>query len=177
MIGLTSVFESLPDIFTLVVLQLVVIKYFEATGILLFPVAGSFGEQPYVLPILILAIIPSIQMFSIIHLFVKDELSKPYITLAKSKGYTRTYIFFIHLIRNIIPNIFNHSKSVILLLLSSLIVLERLFNLQGLNTYLFTYPEPNIIAFSLIMLYLPIFGFYLLINGVTVWKTGQRVEM
>lgn len=171
-----SLLESLPDLFIIIVMQFGVLYYFNQTGTLLFPVASTGQNKSYVLPILALALIPTLMVYKVILFLVRDELGKLYVNLAKSKGFSKTYIFFRHIMRNIAPSIFSHSKSVVLLLLSSMVIFERIFNINGIFTYIITYPEPNVIAFTLILFYLPIFLLYALVTLMINKTTGQRLE-
>lgn len=173
---LLSLLESLPDLFIIIVIQFGVLSYFQQTGILLFPVASTGQNQSYILPILALTLIPTLMIYKVILFLVHDELAKPYVNLAKSKGFTQSYIFFQHLLRNILPSIFTHSKSITLILLSSMVIFERIFNINGIFTYIITYPQPNIIAFTLILFYLPIFLCYALATLLIEKFTGQRLE-
>lgn len=171
-----SLLESLPDLFIIVVIQFGVLLYFKQTGTLLFPVAGTGQNKSYLLPIAALALIPSVMVYKVILFLIKDELDKPYVNLARSKGFSKSYIFFRHILQNGAPSIFSHSKSVVLLLLSSMVIFERIFNINGIFTYIISYPEPNIIAFTLILFYLPIFLLYALITAAIRKTTGQRLE-
>lgn len=171
-----SLLESLPDLFIIIVIQFSVIYYFKQTGTLLFPVAGSSQNNTYFLPIISLALIPSIMIYRINLHLVNEEWKKPYIELAKSKGFNKSYIFFTHVLRNIAPSIFSHSKSIVLYLLSSMVIFEKLFNIYGIFTFITSYPNPNVIAFTLIMFFLPVFFLYALITTLIEKNTGQRLE-
>lgn len=171
-----SLLEALPDLFIIIVMQFGVLFYFKQTGTLLFPVAATGQNKSYMLPILALALIPTLMVYKVILFLVRDELGKSYVNLAKSKGFSQTYVFFSHILRNITPSIFSHSKSVVLLLLSSMVIFERIFNINGIFTYIITYPQPNVIAFTLILFYLPIFLLYALVTLVINKTTGQRLE-
>jgi len=107
---------------------------------------------------------------------VNEEWKKPYIELAKSKGFNKRYIFFSHVLRNIVPSLFSHSKTIVLYLLSSMVIFEKLFNVYGIFTFITSYPNPNVIAFTLIMFFLPVFILYALITTLIEKNTGQRLE-
>jgi len=174
--NVVSFLESLPDLFIIMVIQFSVIYYFKQTGILLFPVAGSSQDNTYFLPIITLALIPSFMIFRINLHLVNEEWTKSYVELARSKGFNKTDIFISHVLRNMMPSIFSHSKSIVLYLLSSMVIFEKLFNIYGIFTFMISYPSPNIIAFTLIMFFLPIFFLYALITMLIENKTGQRLE-
>ncbi|WP_282019413.1 ABC transporter permease subunit [Planomicrobium okeanokoites] len=171
-----SLLEALPDLFIIIVIQFAVLFYFKQTGTLLFPVASTGQNKSYMLPILALALIPSLMVYKVILFLVKDELEKPYVNLAKGKGISKSMLFFRHILRNIIPSIFSHSKSILLLLLSSMVIFEQIFNINGIFTFIITYPEPNVIAFTLIMFYMSIFLLYALVTLLIGKTTGQRLE-
>jgi peptide/nickel transport system permease protein len=173
---LVSLLESLPDLFIIMVIQFSVIYYFKKTGTLLFPVAGSSQNNTYFLPIISLALIPSFMIFRINLHLVNEEWKKEYVVLARSKGFNKSRIFFSHVLRNMTPSIFSHSKTIVLYLLSSMVIFERLFNIHGIMTYMISYPSPNIIAFTLIMFFIPIFFIYALITTLIEKNTGQRLE-
>lgn len=173
---LASLLESLPDLFIIMIIQLSVIYYYKQTNVLLFPVAGTGNNRSYFLPTIALALIPTFMIFKVILFLATEEMEKQYVVLAKSKGINKTSIYFRHVIRNILPSIFTHSKSIILLLLSSLVIFELIFNIHGIIMYILTYPQPEVIAFTLIMVYLPIFFLYAIITAILEKNTGQRLE-
>lgn len=172
----TNLLESTPDIFILIVIQYSVIFILKETGVLLFPIVGS-QEKVYFVPIVTLSILPTIMLFRIIYLLVSDEYGKPYVDLIKSRGMSKHSIFFIHVLRNISFSLLNHSKSIILFLLSSLIVFERLFNIYGITHFILSFSQMDVICFSLIMFYLPVFVLLILIRLFVDWKTGQKVAI
>lgn len=171
-----SVLESLPDLFIIMVIQFSVIFYFKQSDTLLFPVAGSSQSNTYLLPIATLAMIPSFMIFRINLHLVRDEWDKSYVELARSKGFNKTEIFFYHVLRNITPSIFSHSKTIVLYLLSSMVIFEKLFNIYGIFTFITSYPNPNIIAFTLILFFVPVFMIYAVITSFIEKYTGQRLE-
>ncbi|MGE6488585.1 ABC transporter permease subunit [Paenisporosarcina sp. NPDC076898] len=171
-----SLLESLPDLFIIMLIQFSVILYFKQSGHLLFPVAGSSQNQTYFLPVVTLALIPSFMIFRINLHLVSDEWTKSYVELAKSKGFNKTEIFFYHVLRNIAPSIFSHSKTIVLYLLSSMVIFEKLFNIYGIFTFITSYPNPNVIAFTLILFFVPVFLLYAVITSLIEKYTGQRLE-
>ena len=173
---IVSFLESLPDLFIIMVIQFSVIYYFKQTGTLLFPVAGSSQNNTYFLPIIALALIPSLMIFRINLILVNEEWKKSYVQLARSKGLNRTTTFFSHVLRNITPSMFSHSKTIVLYLLSSMVIFEKLFNIYGIFTFIMSYPNPNIIAFTLILFFLPIFFLYVIITMSIEKNMGQRLE-
>jgi peptide/nickel transport system permease protein len=173
LLKILSLLESIPDIFIIIIIQFTVIVTFKRTGVLLAPVAG--GNDPvYTLPIVTLSILPTIFIFKLLLLLVHDELTKPYVELAESKGLGKAYVFSMHVIRNFAASMMNHMKSFILILLSNLIVFERLFNIYGITHFILAFPQIDVICFSLILFYLPIFILLTAIGIFIKIKTGQE---
>lgn len=171
-----ALLESTPDLLIILVIQATILAVLEDTGILLFSVAATAQNPSYFLPIFALSLIPALMFYKITLFLVNDELKKSYVDLAKGKGFSTSTIFFKHIFRNITPSLFSHSKSILLILLSSMFVFERLFNISGLFTYLIRYPEPNVVAFALILFYVPVFLLYIVFSEVIARTTGQRLE-
>lgn len=171
-----SLLEALPDLFIIMIIQFGVLIYYKQTGTLLFRIVSLGDNRTYIFPIIALALIPSIMIYKVILFLVKEEMEKTYVNFVKGSGFSQTYIFFRHILRNIAPSIVSHSKSILLLLLSSMVIFEYIINIKGIFTFIIENPTPNVIAFTLILFYLPIFLIYALI---TVWierTTAQRLE-
>ncbi len=173
---IVSLLESLPDLFIIMIIQFSVIYYLNVTGDLLFPVAGSSRTKTYFLPIIALSLIPAFMIYRINLHLVNEEWEKSYVELARSKGHNKTFIFFNHVLRNITPSLFSHSKMIVLYLLSSMVIFEKLFNIYGIFTFIITYPNPNVIAFTLIMFFVPVFVLYAIITNLIEKQTGKRLE-
>ena len=90
----------------------------------------------------------------------EDELDKEYVLLATSIGIKKSGILVFHVFRNAIIHVFFQSKSTVWFMLSNLFVLEVLFNMSGIMTFLLQNLNPQIFTISLIVFFLPIFLFY-----------------
>jgi peptide/nickel transport system permease protein len=157
---LLFIFESLPDLLIIVVLQLTIIKIYQKTGLLLFSIASLPDEKAYALPIICLSVLPMIQFYKIMILVFEEELDKNYVELAKGKGLKASWILLVHVLRNAIIQLFYHSKSIIWFMLSNLLILEYLFNILGITRFLFDYMTPPIFTVGLYILFIPLFFIY-----------------
>lgn len=175
-IKMASLLESLPDLFIIIVIQFSVLFYFKQTGIQLFSTIATAQNRSYLLPVVALTLIPALMIYKVVLFLVNEEMEKSYIQLARGIGFDKTQLFFTYVLRNITPSIVLQSKSVIIILLSSMVIFEKLFNINGIFTFIISYPEPEIIAFSLILIYLPIFIVYTFLIESIYRKTGQRLE-
>ncbi|MFL0364662.1 ABC transporter permease subunit [Pseudobacillus sp. 179-B 2D1 NHS] len=135
--NLLTAVESIPDIMIFLIIQLSVIYFYKLTGVTLFSIADSGNGRPYILPVICLAIIPTIQLTKMSINYLHEESKKTYIEFAYAKGIGKNAIFYKHLFRNIVPLLFYHSKPVFLFMLSSMFVIEYMFNLNGYMSFLF----------------------------------------
>ncbi|MGN7942248.1 ABC transporter permease subunit [Metabacillus sp. 22489] len=152
--------DAIPDLLIISLLQLFVITFFKKTGILLAKISGFGHESSVLLPIIILSV-PSITYFTKVSLLsVKNEVIKNYILLAKSKGLSNTFIFSRHIFRNILYELFINSKTLIWSMLSTLVIIEYLFQNQGIFHFLLSYREPEVFVLVMLLIYLPFFVCY-----------------
>ncbi len=148
--------ESLPDVFILAVVQIGVIWLYKKTDFLIMDVA-SF-DRIYAMPILVLSILPSFLFYRIMLQVFEEEMEKPYVELAQTKGIDSTMILLVHVLRNAILPIYFHSRSIVWFALSNLFIMEVIFNLNGLIRFIYEHPTPEIFTISVLLLFVPIFS-------------------
>lgn len=150
-----NILESLPDLFFVLLIQLIVIWIYKKTNWLMTPPFSTIQGKIYLLPILSLAILPTIYLYKIILLDYKTELTKGYIEFAVAKGLPHLYILYKHVLSNVLLSIFYNAKAIFLFMISNMIVLEFLFNSFGLLKFLINHPTPEIMSVGIIILMLP----------------------
>ncbi|MQR93886.1 ABC transporter permease subunit [Fictibacillus phosphorivorans] len=133
--GLLTLFESLPDLFIVVLLQVCIVALYKKTG-LLIPFYNDYNNPIYLLPILVLSIVPTIQLFKITLLLMREEQHKPYVTVARAMGLGRFYITLKHVFRNILTSLLQYSKTIFVFMLSNLFIVEYVYNLNGIMSLL-----------------------------------------
>ncbi|MGV3489669.1 MAG: ABC transporter permease subunit [Tuberibacillus sp.] len=148
--------QSIPDIFYLILFQILVITIYSKTHFLLFEIA-QYDQRIYALPIIILTILPTLQMTQILILNFEDEMDEPYVEFAVSKGLKKWRVLFIHIFRNALASFLTHLKTIFWFALSNLIMVEVLLNMDGFVNFLFEYGPltPDIMSYGLIMLVVP----------------------
>ena len=166
--------EAIPDILIIVVVQLAFIALYRKTGILLFEVVGAF-ERPIILPLVTFAILPSLFLYRIMLLDFEEEWSRPYVELARGKGITKGRILIKHITRNSLLSLVNHSKSLILLLLTNLVMLEIIFNLYGITWFIITYISGQVVIFSVLMIFIPLYITESFVRRIITHFTGEEV--
>ncbi|HEU5141090.1 MAG TPA: ABC transporter permease subunit [Bacillales bacterium] len=175
---ISFILESLPDILIIALLQLGVIWFYQKTGALVFNIA-AYGEasEPVVLPIIVMTVLPTIMLYRLMLLDFRNEEEKPYVELAKSLGLKRQTILLVHIFRNAVIHIFIDSKFILWMMLSNLLIVEYLFNLQGVIHFMLGDPSPLIFTVGLFLLFVPIFVFMAIGQSVIEKLTARKVEM
>lgn len=149
--------ESVPDIVVAALVQMLVIFLLKTYDIELFRVASYMENKAYALPIITLAILPMVSLFKILLLMIEEEFAKDYVIFLKSKGIRKTAILFVHILPNIMPTTFHHTKVIIWATLSSQFIIERIFNVHGISFFILESFTPMTIAASLILVFTPFF--------------------
>ncbi|WP_108670376.1 ABC transporter permease [Peribacillus acanthi] len=160
--------EGLPDLFILFLLQMGLLKLYKDYGIKIFSLYGIAETKPYVFPMIINSILPSLFFAQYLLKVMEEEMEKHYILLGKAKGLSRVYIFQNYLLRNIFPVVMIHFKTIIFMVLTNLVLVEHMFVLDGYIHELyvilsFNSHNPLAIVFYVLMLMIPIFVFELLL--------------
>lgn len=158
------ILESIPDVFILVIVQIAVIWVYKETNILVMDVAAY--ERIYTMPILILSVLPSFLFYRIMLQVFEEELERPYVMLARTKGIESSVILISHVFRNAILSIYFHSKSIVWFALSNLFIMELVFNLNGVTRFIYEHPTPEIFTVSTLLLFIPIFIVLSLYQGL-----------
>ncbi|XXM72385.1 ABC transporter permease subunit [Lysinibacillus sphaericus] len=171
------VVSSLPDIFIIAVLQLSVILFFKSTGVLLIDVASTGENQVTLFPAVTLSILPTFFFLGLLVSFLNEEEHLSYVELAKSKGLNKYRILFIHMIRNILISLTYHGKQIVWMMLSNLLILEYLFNVFGVTSFLFSYNSPSIFAITAILLFLPIYTLLKSLQMIIKKRIGKEMSL
>ncbi|XKK33990.1 ABC transporter permease subunit [Bacillus sp. A17A.1] len=128
--------ESIPDLLLIFASQLFFVWLYKQIGLNIVNIYAYGGNQAYFLPIISMSVVPTLHFFRIMVLFLLDEQQKPYVDFAYSKGLSKRYIIFVHLFRNIIYHLFNHLQSTFLFMISSLLLVEAAFNINGYMSFI-----------------------------------------
>ncbi|WML40019.1 ABC transporter permease subunit [Neobacillus sp. OS1-2] len=156
--------ESVPDLMFILLLQMAVILIYQKTGIKLAQVV-SVREKAVLLPIISISIPISFYITKILIHHIEEELEKSYISLAVAKGLSFPHILNLHVLRNIADGMFGASKTIFWSMLSTLLVIDYLFNMNGLLRVMGTGRDPFIIG--CLMIFVPFFILYRLYEWIS----------
>lgn len=152
-----SMLDSIPDLLLIYSFQLLVIYLYKKTGMIFFNFAALPGEKIYFLPLVCLSIYPAVFLFRLTITLFEEEFTKNYITLAKGKGIRMTMILYKHILPNVTVSLVNHSKNIIWFMLTNLLILERMFNIPGITSFILEYLSPEVFVIGLLLLFIPTF--------------------
>lgn len=152
--------EAIPDIFIITVLQFIIIAILKETNVRIFKVASFGDEKAVVLPVICLTIPAAVYLLRILIKTIQEEFDKPYAELAKAIGNSPFKILVFHISRNAFHKMMITSKTLIWSILSSLVIIEYIFNYPGIMSFLLTYPSPEIFLAAVAILFLPFFIVY-----------------
>ena len=168
-------FESVPDVLVILSAQLLVLTLYKHTGILFFEIASVDMERAFLLPVLVLAILPTVQLFRMSILSFETEERKDYVTLARSIGLGKLVILTFHILRNAVISVFFQSKKTIWFMLSNLFVLELLFNIAGITRFLKSTLQPKMFTIAVLSIFIPLFVFYT-VGEIVLSKKANKGE-
>jgi peptide/nickel transport system permease protein len=97
------------------------------------PIQGFGWDNHMILPLLVLAVRPTVQIAQVTALLVAGELGKPYVAAARARGVRWRSIVGHHALRNASAPIIQTVSASLRLLVAELIVVERLFAWPGLG--------------------------------------------
>jgi ABC-type dipeptide/oligopeptide/nickel transport system permease component len=172
-----TLLESLPDLLVFALAQLFIVAVYKHTGVLISNVASLGDERIYAVPIICLMILPFVYFYKMMVLLTEDEMVKPYVEMSIAKGMKRLYVLIVHVTRNTSEGVFHFSKSVLWFMISNLLLVEIIFNIHGITHYMYHDFRPVMLAACLILLVIPFFLFYSILEwiGLRFAKRGEMV--
>ncbi|WNB92875.1 ABC transporter permease subunit [Bacillus sp. NEB1478] len=168
--------ESMPDLLVFAIAQMIIVYVYKHTGVLLSNVASLGEERIYAVPIICLMILPFVYFYKMMVLLTEDEMEKPYVEMGIAKGMKRLYVLIVHVTRNTSEGIFHFSKSVLWFMISNLLLVEIIFNIHGITHYMYHDFRPVMLAACLILLVIPFFLVYSLLEWI-VLRFSKRGEI
>jgi peptide/nickel transport system permease protein len=160
-----EIIRTVPDIVGIFLLQSIFIWINKVYGVKLVQTVSLGSEnQAFLLPLLSLSLPIFLFLTQVIVLKIFEELDKQYVLFAKAKGLTFIYLLNIHVLRNIKDDLFGHFKTIIWMMLSTLVMVEYIFNMDGLMMFNIKHISVELFVFSCILFFTPFFIIYRLLE-------------
>jgi len=160
-----EIIRTIPDIVGIFLLQSIFIWINKVYGVKLVQTVSLGSEnQAFLLPLLSLSLPIFLFLTQVIVLKIFEELDKQYVLFAKAKGLTFFYLLNIHVLRNIKDDLFGHFKTIIWMMLSTLVMVEYIFNMDGLMMFNIKHISVELFVFTCILFFTPFFIIYRLLE-------------
>ncbi|MFC6040800.1 hypothetical protein ACFPYN_15335 [Paenisporosarcina macmurdoensis] len=174
LLQLAKILESFPDFSFIFLIQIVVVQVYLKTDILILQFYSLGDNLVYIAPILCLSILPTLLLFKLFILLFEEEWGKSYVELARSKGLSNFEVLLNHCTSNVLKSLFYQSKSIVWLSLSSLLIIEYLFGINGILYYLMADFSPRGTTFILLSIFTPFFLFYTVVERIVNREQIER---
>lgn len=135
-IALSIAGVSIPSFFLGLLLQIAEITFYKKTGIRLVPVGGFGWDNHLVLPVLVLAARPIAQVARVTYVAVAEVLDADFVRTARGKGLSDWGVLWSHVVPAAAVPILTALGTSLRFALSSLPVVETLFDWPGVGTTL-----------------------------------------
>ncbi|PLS14881.1 hypothetical protein CVD28_25510 [Bacillus sp. M6-12] len=154
--------EGIPDLLIIFLIQMGLFALYRDYGIQLFKMYGIFGAKPLILPVIFITIVTALFFAQFLVKAMEEEYENQYILLARAKGVPRASLLGRHLFRNIYPIVIIQFRSIVFMLLTSLVLVENMLLLNGYTKELheiITSPARSVLSvlFYLFMFMVPVF--------------------
>ncbi|MEI4803234.1 ABC transporter permease subunit [Bacillus sp. FJAT-51639] len=162
--GFVSILKTVPDVFFIFFMQLLVISVYRNIDFLVLNPISTEQNPSIVLPILILSFLPTISLFQLQLLLIREEQKQDYVTFARARGFSEMYILCKHIFRNVIVSVMNHVQYILLVLVTNLLIFEYLFHAKGILSIIMSGQDPAVIVYLLLLFIVPIYGVVLFLQ-------------
>ncbi|KOP28701.1 ABC transporter permease [Exiguobacterium sp. BMC-KP] len=171
---ITRTLEMVPDLFWIILSQFLVIYLFKMTGYSKIEIAGTYADSIRFLPILTLTLTTLFFFIKWLTTQVLEQESAPFLELARAKGIHPAALFWKHLLPTMIYRFYLFFRANIITVLSSLLIIEYTFQVQGLFRFVLHFGQMPVLMVILFLIYLPIFIIDLLAEWLIpqAWKGG-----
>lgn len=169
--------QSIPDVVLICAFQIFFLWIFNKTGVKIVDPISGFESKAYALPIILVSIIPTIQLFQMLFLAIQEEKIRDYVEYAKAKGLSNSWIIIRHIFSNVAITLLSNSKLIFWMMISNLLIVEKFFNMKGYFSFLFNNSSsPEIFFMALVLLFIPFFLLEILFKHiVNKMKGGQAI--
>jgi oligopeptide transport system permease protein len=123
------IFSAIPDFFLYIAIQYLLIKLIKAG----FPNLDLYGNEnwySFILPMLALSLFPTVHIAKFLSFSLQNESTQDYIRTSYSKG-MREWKVLLHMLKNSAAGLLHQTQIVMLYILTSLPIIEKLSNFRG----------------------------------------------
>jgi oligopeptide transport system permease protein len=122
-------FSSIPDFFLFIALQYILIKLIKL-GLPHFSLYGNDHWYNFIIPLIALSLFPMVHIAKFISISLVNEVSQEYVRTSYAKGLTSPHVL-LHLLRNCLSGLMNQTQVIMVYILTSLPIIEKLSSYRG----------------------------------------------
>jgi peptide/nickel transport system permease protein len=147
-----SLFGIIPDFIMILLLQLIVVATYKATGFHVARVATiTQGEPALLLPLLILSLIPAVFILRSISNRTYIVTTEEFVLVARAQGFSRFAVYRRHILPHVLAALRSDLHKITALVLGNLFITEYLFNIPGITRLVFSYGRGGGYQFNLLV--------------------------
>lgn len=111
-----------------------ILIYIFTTKLKWLPSLGLKDAQSYIMPVVALALYPTVYMARLMRSSMLDVMGQDYMRTAKAKGVTTFKAIFKHALRNAILPVITYLGPLLAALMTGSFIIEKIFNIPGLGS-------------------------------------------
>jgi peptide/nickel transport system permease protein len=123
-------FEGLPDLLFIFIINMLNIYLLKEFNFKIFPMYGFGSSQPVAFPVIVTSFLPAVLYGLYLIKCMEEEEQAHYVLLGYSKGLSRAYLYFVYILRNILPVLSLKFRVILYMLLSNLILVEHMYHYE-----------------------------------------------
>lgn len=133
--------SSIPDFFLFITIQYLMIKLMRA-GLPHFSLYGQEHWYNFIIPTMAITLFPLIHMAKYVSMSLENEASQEYVRTSYSKGLLNIHVI-LHMLKNSLQGIMNQTQIVMIYILTSLPIIEKLSSYRGASYQLLESIQKN----------------------------------
>lgn len=178
-------FEGLPDLMFIFAINMLNIFLYQEYNMKIFKMYGLGSNQPIAFPVIVISFLPAILFGVFLLKAMEDEEEELYIQVGLAKGLTRGYLYFVHMLRNVLPVFTLKFRSILYMLLSNLVLVEFMYFYEQAFTsiilrHVFFGDHILLLLYTIMMLITPVILFEFLVRMIvkyTVVKKRGEIQL
>lgn len=168
------IFSSIPDFFLFIALQYLLIKLMNA-GMSRFSLYGQDHWYSFIIPLTAITAFPLVHIVKFIAVSLENEMSQEYVRTSFAKGLVSIQVL-LRMLKNCLKGLFNQTQVVMVYILTSLPIIEKLSSYRGAGYQLLQSILGNedirALAYMIPFLFI-MFAILLLVETVKHWLLPQ----
>jgi oligopeptide transport system permease protein len=133
--------SSIPDFFLFIAIQYLMIKLMRA-GLPHFSLYGQEHWYNFIIPTIAITFFPLVHMAKYVAMSLENEASQEYVRTSYSKGLISIQVIF-HMLKNSLNGILNQTQIIMIYILTSLPIIEKLSSYRGASYQLLDSIQKN----------------------------------